>query len=173
MAERVVEAGERAAVAFSTGTGDKENASRRIGAPSRVEGRLMLSSLNVGTWRWCEHHETRILCSHTPEAIPPNRFTSSNPLTRSSGGSLSSSGPRIGVSGEAGSRETFPASAIKSARRCLGPVNGIGFSRKVADTVRQSRGSSKYIRTKAVINSRLCRKGKRVSGPTYRRLLRA
>ena len=101
--------------------------------------------------------------SSPPEAIPPNRFTSSSPLTSSSVGSPSSSGPRIGVSGDAGPGEKFPTAAIKSARRCLGPVSGIGFSRKVADTVRQRRGSSKNIRTKATMefecveNGNVCR----------------
>ena len=84
----------------------------------------------------------------------PKRFTSSNLLARSSAGSLPSSGPGIGRPGEAGSREKSPVAAIKSARRRLGPVNEIGFSRKVVDTVRQRRGSSKCIRTNATAGIR-------------------
>jgi hypothetical protein len=53
-AERIVEIGEGDVVAFSSGTGGKEKASRRVGAPNRAEGRLILSSLNVGT---LEHRE--------------------------------------------------------------------------------------------------------------------
>jgi hypothetical protein len=63
-----------------------------------------------------------------------------------------------------GSAGSFPVSVIKSARRFLGPMRGISFSRKVADTVKQRRGSSKYIRTKATIGLRLCGKGRCVSG---------
>jgi len=122
----------------------------------------MLSSLNVGTlWRG-EHHEVRAHNGDPPEAIPLKRFTSSNPLAKSSVESSSLYEPRTGVSGDPGSRETFPAAAIKSARRCLGPDGGIGFSRKVIDTVRQRRGSSKNIRTKATVGLWLCSKGKRV-----------
>lgn len=90
----------------------------------------------------------------------PKRFTSSNPLARSSAGSLPSSEPGIGKPGEAGSREKSSVTAIKSARRRLGPVNGIGFSRKVVDTVRQRRGSSKCIRTKATAGIRFGSKGR-------------
>ena len=52
-AERAVEVGGGAIVPFSRKTGGKENASRRVGAPNLVEGKLMLSSLNVGTLRQC------------------------------------------------------------------------------------------------------------------------
>ena len=69
---------------------------------------------------------------------------------------MPSSGPPIGVSGDMGSEGSFPVSVIMSARRFLGPVKGINFSRKVADTVKQRRGSSKYIRTKATIGLRVC-----------------
>lgn len=98
----------------------------------------------------------RLTCDDPPEAMAPNRFTSSRPLTSSSEGSLSSSGPLVGVSGDMGSEGSLPAAVINSASRCLGPVNEIGFSRKVVDTVRQRRGSSKCIRTKATIGFRLC-----------------
>ena len=101
---------------------------------------------------------------HPPEAIAHNRFTSSSPLASSSGGSLSSSGPLAGVSGDVGSEGSFPVAAINSARGCLGPVSESGFSRKVIDAVRQMRGPSKYIRTKATVGLRLCGKLGHTSG---------
>lgn len=94
-----------------------------------------------------------------PEAIPPSRFTSSSPLASSPDRSFSSSEPRTGVSGDVGSGGTFPVAVIKSANRSRGPVNGTGFPRNVVDTVRQRRGSSKCIRTKAIAELRLCSKG--------------
>lgn len=57
LAGRIDEVGEEAATALSRETGGRENASQRVGAPNRVEGRLMLSSRNVGTSRQCEHPE--------------------------------------------------------------------------------------------------------------------
>ena len=58
-AERVAEVGEGADAALSLEMGGKKKASWRVGAPNRVEGRTMLSSLNVGTSGTGEHQEIR------------------------------------------------------------------------------------------------------------------
>jgi hypothetical protein len=60
-AERVVVVGEGDVAGLSVRIGGKKNASRRVGAPNRVEGRMMLSSLNAGTSRQDEHHDAYVI----------------------------------------------------------------------------------------------------------------